>query len=187
MEASPVQLRPRKQRAWYGHLYLQVLTAITCGVLIGYFWPKVGVQLQPLGDGFIKLVKMVIGPVIFLTISLGIAGMGKLNEFGRVTGKALVYFLSVSSLALVVGLVVANGVQPGAGMKIDPATLDSDAVKEYVGKAQNSGIVKFLMEIIPTTFISALTEGSILQVLLVAILFGVSMVLVGPSAEPVVT
>ncbi len=170
---------------WYRHLYVQVLAAIICGIALGYFLPEAGVRLQPLGDAFIKLVKMIIAPVIFLTIVTGIAGMGKVNEVGRVAGKAFAYFLAVSTLALVVGLVVANVVKPGAGMNIDPATLDGEAVKEYAGKAQNSSIVKFLLEIIPTTFLSALTEGSILQVLLVAILFGVALVLVGPPGEPV--
>lgn len=174
-----------KPSVWYRHLYVQVLVAITCGIALGYCWPEVGVKLQPLGDAFIKLVKMIIAPVIFLTIVTGIAGMGKVHEVGRVAGKAFAYFLAVSTLALVVGLVVANVVKPGAGMNIDPATLDGEAVKEYAGKAQSSSIVKFLLEIIPTTFLSALTEGSILQVLLVAILFGVALVLVGPPGEPV--
>lgn len=174
-----------KRSVWYRLLYVQVLLAITCGIVLGFFWPEVGVRLQPLGDAFIKLVKMIIAPVVFLTIVTGIAGMGKVNEIGRVAGKAFAYFLAVSTLALIIGLVVANVVQPGAGMNIDPTTLDGDAVKEYTGKAQNSTILKFLLDIIPSTFFSALTEGSILQVLLVAILFGVAMVLVGAPGEPV--
>jgi aerobic C4-dicarboxylate transport protein len=128
---------------------------------------------------------MIIAPVIFLTIVTGIAGMRDVGEIGRVAGKAFGYFLVVSTFALVVGLVVANLVQPGAGMNIDPATLDPAAVNDYAGKAGEASIVKFLLDIVPTTMLSALTDGSILQVLLVAILFGISLALVGPAGEPV--
>jgi aerobic C4-dicarboxylate transport protein len=180
--AAPVQgVKP----AWFSHLYAQVLLAILAGIAVGFIWPEIGVALQPLGDAFIKLVKMIIAPVIFLTITTGIAGMRAVGEIGRVAGKAFAYFLSVSTLALVVGLIVANLVQPGAGMSIDPATLDANAVKDYAGKAQEASIVKFLLDIIPTTTLSALTEGSILQVLLVSILFGFALALVGKPAEPV--
>ena len=170
---------------FYNHLYLQVLAAIVFGIAVGFISPETGVALQPLGDAFIKLVKMIIAPVIFLTITTGIAGMRAVGDVGRVAGKAFVYFLAVSTLALVVGLIVANLVQPGAGMNIDPATLDANAVKEYAGKAQEASIVKFLLDVIPTTALSALTEGSILQVLLVSILFGFSISMVGKPAEPV--
>ena len=170
---------------WFSHLYAQVLLAIVAGIAVGFIWPEIGVALQPLGDAFIKLVKMIIAPVIFLTITTGIAGMRAVGDVGRVAGKALAYFLAVSTLALVVGLIVANLVQPGAGMNIDPATLDANAVKDYAGKAQEASIVKFLLDIIPTTALSALTDGSILQVLLVAILFGFAIALVGKPAEPV--
>ena len=171
--------------AWYSHLYAQVLLAIVAGIAVGFIWPKTGVALQPLGDAFIKLVKMIIAPVIFLTITTGIAGMRAVGEIGRVAGKAFAYFISVSTLALVVGLIVANLVQPGAGMNIDPATLDASAVKDYAGKAEEASIVKFLLDIIPTTTLSALTDGSILQVLLVSILFGFALALVGKPADPV--
>ena len=174
-----------KRHAWLGHLYAQVLLAIASGIALGYFAPEVGVALQPLGDAFIKLVKMIIAPVIFLTIVTGIAGMSHVGEIGRVAGKAFAYFITVSTFALIVGLIVANVVQPGAGMNIDPATLDANAVKDYTGKAEEASIVKFLLDIIPTTTLSALTDGSILQVLLVAILFGVALALVGAPAEPV--
>ena len=174
-----------KRTAWFQHLYAQVLVAIAAGIGLGYFWPKAGVALQPLGDAFIKLVKMIIAPVIFLTIVTGIAGMRHVGEIGRVAGKAFAYFITVSTFALIVGLVVANIVQPGAGMNIDPATLDAGAVKDYAGKAEEASIVKFLLDIIPTTTLSALTDGSILQVLLVAILFGVALALVGAPGEPV--
>lgn len=174
-----------KRTAWFGHLYAQVLLAIAFGIALGYFTPEVGVALQPLGDAFIKLVKMIIAPVIFLTIVTGIAGMSHVGEIGRVAGKAFAYFITVSTFALIVGLIVANVVQPGAGMNIDPATLDANAVKDYAGKAEEASIVKFLLDIIPTTTLSALTDGSILQVLLVAILFGVALALVGAPADPV--
>lgn len=174
-----------KRTAWFQHLYAQVLVAIAAGIALGYLWPEAGVALQPLGDAFIKLVKMIIAPVIFLTIVTGIAGMRHVGEIGRVAGKAFAYFITVSTFALIVGLVVANIVQPGAGMNIDPATLDAGAVKDYAGKAEEASIVKFLLDIIPTTTLSALTDGSILQVLLVAILFGVALALVGAAGEPV--
>ncbi len=171
---------------FHGHLYVQVVIAITLGVALGFFVPDTGVALQPLGDGFIKLVKMIIAPVIFLTIATGIAGMGKVSAVGRVAGKAFLYFLAVSTLALIVGLIIGNVVQPGAGLAIDPATLDANAVKSYADKAHDVSIVKFLMDIVPTTIVSALTDGSILQVLLVAVLFGIALAIVGPAAAPVV-
>lgn len=176
---------PSARPVWFSHLYAQVLLAIVAGIAIGFVWPETGVALQPLGDAFIKLVKMIIAPVIFLTITTGIAGMRAVGEVGRVAGKAFVYFLAVSTLALVVGLIVANLVQPGAGMNIDPATLDASAVKDYAGKAEAASIVKFLLDIIPTTALSALTDGSILQVLLISILFGFAIALVGKPAESV--
>lgn len=171
--------------AWFRHLYVQVLIAITAGIATGFIWPEWGVALQPLGDAFIKLVKMIIAPVIFLTIVTGIAGMREVGEIGRVVGKSLTYFITVSTFALIIGLIVANVVQPGAGMNIDPATLDASAVMDYAGKAEDASIVKFMLDIIPTTALSALTDGSILQVLLVAILFGIALALVGKPAEPV--
>lgn len=184
--ASPsVASATGQKQAWFSHLYAQVLLAIVAGIAVGFIWPETGVALQPLGDAFIKLVKMIIAPVIFLTITTGIAGMRAVGDVGRVAGKAFAYFLAVSTLALVVGLVVANLVQPGAGMNIDPTTLDANAVKDYAGKAQEVSIVKFLLDIIPTTALSALTDGSILQVLLVAILFGFAIAMVGKPAEPV--
>ncbi len=169
----------------YRHLYVQVLAAILLGVIIGHIWPATGEALRPLGDGFIKLVKMIIAPVIFVTLVTGIAGMTELRSVGRVAGKAFAYFLFFSTLALVVGLIVANTVQPGAGMNIDPATLDTGAVTGYVEKAKHSGLVDFVMSAIPTTLVSALTGDSLLQVLLVSILFGISLSMVGEPAAPV--
>ena len=166
---------PARRRAWYGQLYVQVLVAIAAGVSVGYVWPDAGASLKPLGDAFIKLVKMIIAPVIFLTLVTGIAGMSELRSVGRVAGKAFAYFLFFSTLALIVGLIVANTIQPGAGMNVDPASLDTGAVRDYVAKAHDSSIVGFLMAIIPTTLVSALTGDSLLQVLLVSILFGIAL------------
>ena len=182
----PSVAAPARPVRWWRHLYLQVLLAITLGALIGAAWPDAGRALKPLGDGFVKLVRMVVSPLIFLTLAGGIAGLRELGTVGRVVGKALGYFLAVSTLALIVGLAVANLVQPGAGMNVDPATLDAGAVASYAQAAHATGVTGFLMAIIPTTLASALTEGSILQTLFVAILFGVALTLVGEPAAPVI-
>jgi aerobic C4-dicarboxylate transport protein len=177
---------PERSKPFFQHLYFQVLLAIVLGGAIGHYYPEIGQSLKPLGDAFIKLVKMVIAPVIFLTVVTGIAGMRDLEKVGRVAIKALLYFLVFSTLALIVGLIVANVVQPGAGMNIDPATLKTDKVAEYAAKAHDQSIVGFLMHIIPDTVVSAFAEGEILQVLLISILFGLSLTLVGEPARPVV-
>ncbi|HEX7871361.1 MAG TPA: dicarboxylate/amino acid:cation symporter [Sphingobium sp.] len=175
----PPSVPPVTARPWYRHLYVQVLAAITAGVLLGHFAPATGEALKPLGDAFIKLVKMIIAPVIFLTIVTGIAGMRDLASVGRVAGKAFLYFFFFSTLALIIGLIVANVIQPGAGLNIDPATLDASRVSEFAAKAHETTLVGFLTGIIPDTFLSALTEGNILQTLFVAILFGVGLALIG--------
>ncbi|WP_354069395.1 dicarboxylate/amino acid:cation symporter [Caulobacter sp. 1776] len=177
---------PARPKPFFQHLYFQVLLAILLGGAIGHFYPEIGQSLKPLGDAFIKLVKMVIAPVIFLTVVTGIAGMRDLDKVGRVAIKALLYFVVFSTLALVVGLVVANVVQPGAGMNIDPATLKAGKVAEYAAKAHDQSVVGFLMNIIPTTVVGAFAEGEILQVLLISILFGLSLTLVGAPAKPVI-
>lgn len=173
------------RRPFYAHLYFQVLLAIVLGGAIGHVWPDVGESLKPLGDGFIKLVKMIIGPVIFLTIVTGIAGMRDLGRVGRVAAKAFIYFLVFSTLALIVGLIVANVIQPGRGLDIDPATLDGGAVAQYSKAAHDSSIVGFLMHIIPNTLVSGFVEGDILQVLFVSILFGIALALIGDAGAPV--
>lgn len=180
-----IQTAPVRPRPFYRHLYFQVLAAIILGATIGHFWPDVGESLKPLGDGFIKLVKMIIAPVIFLTVVTGIAGMRDLDKVGRVALKAFVYFLVFSTLALIVGLVVANVVHPGAGMNIDPATLDTKAVASYASKAHDQTIVGFLLHIIPDTVVSAFAEGEILQVLFFSILFGISLAVIGERGQPV--
>jgi aerobic C4-dicarboxylate transport protein len=172
-------------KPWYGHLYLQVLIAILAGVLLGHFAPATGAALKPLGDAFIKLVKMVIAPVIFLTIVTGIAGMRDLKSVGRVAGKAFVYFLFFSTAALFVGLIVANVVRPGSGLNIDPATLDTSKVSEFAAKAHETTVTGFLTGIIPETFLASLTEGNILQTLFVSILFGISLALIGDRGDTI--
>ncbi|WP_156377464.1 MULTISPECIES: dicarboxylate/amino acid:cation symporter [unclassified Sphingopyxis] len=179
---------PAKTGPWWSHLYVQVLAAIAGGILLGHFWPEVGIQLQPLGKGFIDLVKMIIAPVIFLTVSTGIASVGSGRTLGRLTAKTFAYFLFFSTLALIIGLIVANVVQPGAGMNIDPSTLDPNAVAkiaEYDAKAHDTSLVGFLLAIIPTTFVSALTSGSILQALFAAILFGIALSHTGAAGAQV--
>ena len=176
---------PARPLPIWRHLYVQVLAAIVIGALIGHLWPDTGKALKPLGDGFIKLVKMVIAPVIFLTLAGGIAGMRELGQVGRVAAKALGYFLVVSTFALFVGLAIGNLLQPGAGLHVDPATLDAGAVAGYAAAAHETSLTGFAMAIIPNTMVSALTEGSILQTLFVAILFGVALSLVGEPVRPV--
>ncbi|WNG36743.1 dicarboxylate/amino acid:cation symporter [Archangium violaceum] len=173
-------------RGLHRHLYVQVLAAIALGALLGHFYPELGASLKPLGDGFIKLVKMVIAPVIFLTVVTGIAGSTDLNKVGRVAAKAFAYFLTFSSLALVVGMLIANVVRPGEGMNIDPSTLSSAGeASAYAAKAHDQSLVKFLLNIIPTTVVSAFSEGDILQVLFVSVLFGIALAAVREKAQPV--
>ena len=171
------------RRPLWKSLYVQVLVAIALGVLVGWLWPAAGAALKPLGDGFIKLVKMIITPVIFLTVVTGIAGMRDLGAFGRIAAKAFAYFITMSTFALIVGLAVANLVQPGAGLNVDPATLDTSKVASYVTKAHDTTITGFVLNIIPDTLISAFTSGEILQVLLVAILFGIALAMMGERGE----
>ena len=178
-------VEPPRRPHWASHLYLQVLAAIVLGALVGAIDPATGAALRPLGDAFIKLVKMIIAPVVFLTLATGIAGIAELRDLGRVAAKAFGYFLIVSTLALIVGLVIGETVRPGAGMAIDPASLDAKAVAGYAAKAHEAGVVEFLLAIIPDTLVGAFTGPSLLPVLLIAILTGVSLSLVGAPARPV--
>ena len=178
---------PAGPRPWWSHLYVQVLGAILLGGALGHFFPEFGESLKPLGDGFIKLVKMVIAPVIFLTIVVGIAGMRDIGKVGRVAAKAFAYFLVFSTLALIVGLIVANLVQPGRGLNIDPASLDAGAVSQYSTAAHETTVVGFLLAIIPDTFVSAFSTGNILQVLFISVLFGLALAMVGDAGKPVLT
>jgi aerobic C4-dicarboxylate transport protein len=173
------------RKPFYTQLYFQVIAAIVAGGLLGHFYPTVGEAMRPLGDAFIKLVKMIIAPVIFLTIATGIAGMRDLNKVGSVAIKAFSYFLFFSTLALIVGLIVANVVRPGDGMNIDPVSLNAGAVADYASKAHDQTIVGFLMNVIPATVVGAFADGDILQVLFFSIPFGIAMAMVGDRAQPV--
>ena len=160
-------------------LYFWVLVAIFAGSAFGYAAPETAVKLKPLADGFIALIKMLIGPIIFCTVVLGIAGAGSMKKVGRVGAKAVAYFEVVSGLALVIGLVVVNVLRPGAGFNADPSTLDANAVAGYAKSAAAQSTIQFFLEMIPTTFVSAFASGNLLQVLLVAILFGYAMTHMG--------
>jgi len=170
----------------YTHLYFQVLVGIVLGVVVGYMWPATGAALRPLGDGFIKLIRMMIAPIIFSTVIVGIAKMGDMKSVGRIGVRALVYFELVSTLALVIGLVIINVLQPGVGINADPKTLDAKAVAAYTSNAQHLSTIDFLLNIIPTTIVDAFAKGDILQVLLFSILFGLALLRLGPKAKSLV-
>lgn len=175
----------RKRPKFHQLLYVQVLFAIIIGVLLGHYYPKVGIMMKPLGDGFIQLIKMIIAPVIFITVSTGIASMSDMKKIGRVAGKSFVYFLTFSTLALIIGLIVSNLIKPGHGLHIDPATLDYSAVSEYVKDAKHSSLLNFVLDIIPSTLVSPLTGTNILQVLFTAVLFGIGLSLTLDKSKPV--
>jgi len=168
-----------KGKKIYHHLYFQVLTAIAMGVLLGHFYPETGADMKPLGDGFIKLIKMIIAPIIFCTVVTGIAGMEDMKKVGRVGVKALLYFEIVSTLALAIGLLVVSVIQPGAGMNADVSKLDTKALETFTAKAQSHGTVDFLINIIPNTVVDAFAKGDILQVLFFSILFGFALSMLG--------
>ena len=185
MQASTATTAAAPRKPFYTHLYAQVLTAIVFGVLLGYFYPQLGEQMKPLGDGFIKLIKMLIAPIIFCTVVHGIASMEDLKKVGRVGLKALIYFEVVTSLALIVGLVVVNVLQPGAGTNADPKTIDTKSIQAYTTKAGQQSTVDFLMHIIPNTVVGAFAEGEILQVLFFAVLFAFALSMMGERGKPV--
>ncbi|MCA6938491.1 dicarboxylate/amino acid:cation symporter [Pectobacterium versatile] len=164
-------------------LYFQVLAAITIGILLGHFYPQLGEQMKPLGDGFVKLIKMIIAPVIFCTVVTGIAGMESMKSVGRTGAVALLYFEVVSTIALIIGLIVVNVVQPGVGMNIDPSTLDASAVAVYTQQASQQGLIPFLMDVIPASVVGAFASGNILQVLLFAVMFGFALHRLGPKGK----
>ena len=164
-----------KKRPFYQSLYVQVIAAIIVGILLGHFLPGVGEAMKPLGDGFIKLIKMLIAPIIFCTVVVGIAGMEDMKKVGKTGGLALLYFEIVTTIALIVGLIIVNVVQPGAGMNIDPASLDAKAVAQYTGPGKMETTTEFIMHIIPTTIVDAFAKGEILQILLISVLFGFAL------------
>ena len=177
----------RKHRPWYTVLYIQVLIAIGIAIVLGHYFPKTGVAMKPLGDAFIALIRMMLAPVIFCTVVHGIGSMSDLTKVGRVGVKTLLYFESVSTIALAIGLLVGRTVQPGAGFNIDPATLDPKAVANYVTAAKQEGIIPHLMGIIPDSFFGALARGDLLQVLLVSILSGIVIARLGETGRKINT
>jgi aerobic C4-dicarboxylate transport protein len=185
MQASTTATAAAPRKPFYAHLYAQVLTAIVIGVLLGHFYPSLGEQMKPLGDGFIKLIKMLIAPIIFCTVVHGIASMEDMKKVGRVGLKALIYFEGVTTLALIVGLIVVNVLQPGVGMNVDPKTIDTKSIQVYTTKAGQQSTVEFLMHVIPNTVVGAFAEGEILQVLFFAILFAFALFMLGERGKPV--
>ncbi len=177
--------KPVKPKPWYRALYFQVLIAIILGVLLGHFLPDKAINLKVLGDGFIALIKMIIAPVIFITVSTGIASMSDLKSVGRVTGKAFIYFISFSTLALIIGMIVSNLVPVGSGMHIDPKSLDPKEIQDYVSASKEHTLTHFILDIIPKSLMSSLTGDSILQVLFVSIMFGIGVSLTMPKSGPV--
>jgi aerobic C4-dicarboxylate transport protein len=164
-----------ERKPLYKSLYFQVLTAIVLGVLLGYFYPETGAAMKPLGDGFVKLIKMIIAPIIFCTVVVGIAGMEDMKKVGKTGGLALLYFEIVSTISLILGLIIVNIVQPGTGMNIDPKALDTKGVAAYTGPGKMQSTTEFLLNIIPNTVVDAFAKGEILQVLLFAVLFGFAL------------
>jgi aerobic C4-dicarboxylate transport protein len=177
--------KPRKG-PFYTSMSFQVLVAIAAAILLGYFSPARAVAMKPLGDGFIRLITMIITVIIFCTVVTGIAGMEDLKKVGRVGGKALLYFEVVSTLALLIGLVVGNLTHPGSGWNVNPATLDPKLIADYAGQAKAQSVADFLLHIIPNTVVDAFAKGDILQVLLVSILFGFALSAAGPKCKPLV-
>ncbi len=173
------------RQPFYKMLYVQVLVAITIGILLGHFYPETGVALKPLGDGFVKLIKMVIAPIIFCTVVSGIAGMQDMKAVGRTGGYALLYFEIVSTVALVIGLIVVNVAQPGAGMHIDPNTLDASKIAAYASAGEQQSTVGFLLNVIPSTVVGAFANGDILQVLFFSVIFAFALQRMGEFGKPV--
>ncbi len=170
---------------WYRHLYAQVLTAIVLGVLLGHFYPALGEAMKPLGDAFIKMIKMVIAPIIFFTVVHGIASMKDMKKVGRVGLKALIYFELVTTAALIIGLIVINLWKPGVGMAVDPSAIDTKAIASFTAKAKEQSTIHFLMDIIPSTVVGAFATGEILQVLFFAVLFAFGLQALGERGETV--
>jgi aerobic C4-dicarboxylate transport protein len=172
---------------WYSQLYVQVLIGIVIGAAIGHFEPQFGAKLQPFADGFIKLIKMLLAPIIFGTVVVGIAKMGSIKEVGRIGVKALLYFEILSTIALVIGLIVVNIAKPGVGMNINATTLDASAIAKYSQAAsEQGGTIDFFLNIIPSTFIGAFSNGVMLQVILISVLMGIALVQMGETSKPLI-
>ena len=175
-----------RKKPFYATLWGQVIIGVIIGVALGYVRPHTAVAMKPLGDGFIRLISMIISLVIFCTIVTGIAGMGDLKKVGRVGGKALLYFEVVSTIALLMGMIIGNVVQPGAGFNANPAALNAAAVANYAGVAKTQSVTDFLMHIIPTTVVDAFARGDILEVVFISVLFGLAMAMMGKRVKPLV-
>lgn len=185
MRPAPIMTNPTgSKKPLYANPTAQVLFAVVLAIVLGYFRPATAMAMKPLGDGFIRLITMIITLIIFCTVVTGIAGMEDMKKVGRVGGKALVYFEVVSTLALVIGLAVGNFTNPGGGMNVNPATLDSKAVMDYAGAAKTQNVPDFLLHIIPTSVVDAFAKGDILQVMLISVLFGFALSAVGPRCKP---
>src|ERR1700752_3600165 len=182
---STIATEGRSRKPFYKVLYVQVLAAIAVAIVLGHYWPAIAVDMKPFGDGFIKLIKMVIALAMFCTVVSGISGMSDMKKVSRVGGKALIYFEVVSTLALLIGFLAAPFVTPGAGFNVDPATLDAKAVAQYAGMAKEQNVVEFILNIIPNTVIDAFARGEILPVVLVSVLFGFVLSRLGDRARPV--
>ena len=181
-------MQPKQfRKKFYQHLYIQVLTAITFGILLGHFYPETAITMKPLGDGFIKLIKMIIAPIIFCTVVNGIAGMQDMSKIGRVGVKALLYFEVVSTLALIIGLIVVHIIRPGEGMNVNVSTLDIKNLSTYTDSIKNHNAVDFLLNVIPASVVDAFAKGEILQVLLFSLLFGFSLAAMKETGAEVVT
>ncbi len=170
-----------------GQLWFQVLAGTVIGILLGHFVPDIAVAMKPFGDAFIKLIRMMIGPIIFVTVVHGIAGMNDMKSVGRVALKSILYFEAITTIALIFGLLAVNLWKPGVGMNIDPTTLNADSIKSYVATAHDQSLTAYLMGIIPNSFVSAFTEGHVLQVLFVSVLFGIALAAIGEKGRPVYT
>lgn len=179
---APAPKRNVKQPL-YKSLYFQVIVAIVLGILLGHFYPQTGAAMKPLGDGFIKLIKMVIAPIIFCTVVTGIAGMQNMKAVGKTGGMALLYFEIFSTIALLIGLIVVNVVQPGAGMNVDVSTLDTKGIAAYAAAGEKQSTIDFLLNIIPSTVVNAFATGEILQVLFFAVLFGYALHRLGETGQ----
>ncbi len=177
---------PRRTKAWYSQLWLYVLLGMILGIALGKFYPNAAVRMQPFGDGFIKLIRMLIAPIIFCTVVHGIARMANLARVGRVALKAIVYFEILTTIALILALVAVNVWHPGRGMNVDLSHVDTSAVKTYVAHPENASVTQFLMNIIPGTFVGAFTDGNVLQILLISVLCAFALTQIGPRAKPVV-
>ncbi len=183
--ADPTTAKGAAKKPFYNNLTVQVLTAITIGILLGHFYPAIAVEMKPLGDLFIKMVKMVIGPIVFLTVVTGISSIGNLKKVGKVGGKALLYFEVVTTFALGIGLLVVNLVRPGGGMNIVPGQLKADSVQKYASTAKEHGFIDFIVGIVPDNVLGAFVQGDMLQILFFAVVFGVALAAMGQKGKVV--